>query len=143
MSINTPLIIKKYENENLLAQMYKPNEDDNIINDFTEILDKIIVDIYLKDNVFIVDKDKLNFTDEEKAKFVKEKRIQILKEMINKDFSLNNYLNNEETSFKMTSCVKCNCLGIYEDNYYKHDHTEDEIYCEKCKHKQDDFVKIL
>lgn len=140
-----PLVIKRYDNKNIIAQMYQANfnADDDIAEDFTEIIDKIIIDIYLKENVFSSDKY-LNLSAEEKKEFVLNKRKEIIDKMAQKDFELGDYLDSKDTSFKMTSCVKCNCLGIYEKDYddWKMNNP-DGLYCEVCKHGQDDFKNLL
>ena len=46
----SPLIIKSKNNQTTISQMYQTDTD--IANDFSEIIDKIIIDIYLKDNIF-------------------------------------------------------------------------------------------
>lgn len=139
------LIIKRNDNENIIKQMYQANftADNDIAEDFTEIIDKIIIDIYLKENVFSSDKY-LNLSNEEKKEFVLNKRKEIIDKMSQSKFVLEDYLNSEETSFKMTACVKCNCLGIHDKEYdkWKKDNQEG-LYCEICKQEQDDFRKIL
>lgn len=141
----TPLIIKRYNNQNIIAQMYQAdfNAEENIVNDFTEILDKIIIDIYLKKNVFLKEKP-FHMADEEKKEFVLKKRNEILEAISKKEFELTDYINSDETTFKMTACVKCNCLGICEEGFedWKKDNPND-IYCEYCKCSQDDFKRLL
>ena len=52
-----PLIRKRdnVHNVNIIAQMYRADEqaDEEIAKDFSEIIDKIIIDIYLKENIFL------------------------------------------------------------------------------------------
>lgn len=142
----TPLIIKSYENETIIAQMYQANlhADKVMAKDFSEIIEKIIIDIYLKDNVFLKDKTLLNLSLEQKVDFVKDKRQEIFKQMQESPFAQEEYIKSNETSFKMTSCVKCCCLGIFEEQYYKwKKENPDGVYCDVCKHGQDDFKKML
>ena len=110
----SPLIIKSKNNQTTISQMYQTDTD--IANDFSEIIDKIIIDIYLKDNI-LKDKTLINLSNEEKIEFVKGKRKEILKMMQESPFLQEEYINSCESSFKMTSCVKCCCFGIYEDEY--------------------------
>lgn len=138
----SPLIIKRYDNQNLIAQMYQADSsaDKEIVKDFSEIIDKIIIDIYLKDNVFIKDKTLPDSSQEEKIDFVKKKREEIFKQMQESSFTQEEYIDSQETTFKMTSCVKCCCKGIYEDEYYEWKKENGSgIYCNVCQHKQDDF----
>lgn len=141
----SPLIIKKYENKTEIAQMYqsKFDADKNIADDFTEILDKIIIDIYLKTNIFSSN-EYINLSNEEKKQFVLKKREEILEKMIQNEFTLLEYINSKESSFKMTACVKCNCLGIYDKDYddWKRNNPGG-LYCEVCKQEQDDFKNLL
>lgn len=144
----TPLIIKRYEvlNKNVIVQMYKADgkADEDMAKDFSEIIDKIIIDIYLKDNVFLKDKTLLNLSQEQKVDFVKEKRQEIFKQMQESPFTQEEYINSNETSFRMTSCVKCCCLGMYEEQYYEwKKENPDGVYCDVCKHRQDDFGEML
>lgn len=126
--------------------MYRADEqaDEEIAKDFSEIIDKIIIDIYLKENIFLKDKTFTGVSQKEKIEFVKAKRQEILKKMQDSSFLQEDYINSEETSFKMTSCVKCSCLGVHEEEYHtwikKH---PDGVYCDVCKHKNDDFYKLL
>ena len=141
-----PLIIKRYNDQNLIAQMYQADSraDEDIIKDFSEIIDKIIIDIYLKDNVFIKDTTQINASKEEKINFVMKKRKEILKKMLECPFTQEEYINSKETSCKMTSCVKCCSLGIYEEAYYEWiKENPDGVYCDVCKHGQDDFRAML
>ena len=118
--------------------MYQTDTD--IANDFSEIIDKIIIDIYLKDNIFFKDKTLINLSNEEKIEFVKGKRKEILKMMQESPFLQEEYINSCESSFKMTSCVKCCCFGIYEDEYNNWiKENPNGVYCDVCQHKQDDF----
>lgn len=141
----SPLIIKRYDEQNTIAQMYQAesNADEEIANDFAEILDKIIVDIYLKENVFIKDQSLLKLSQEEKIAFVEKKRREILDRIRDKNFLQEEYLDSKDTSFKMTSCVKCSCLGIFEKEYddWKKENPHG-VYCDVCNHKQDDFLHI-
>ena len=119
------------------------NADDDIAKDFTEIIDKIIVDIYLKENIFSSDRY-LNLSAEEKKEFVLNKRKEIINKIAQKDFDLGDYLESKDTSFKMTACVKCNCLGVRDKEYDEwKKNNYDGLYCEVCKQEQDDFKKIL
>lgn len=143
-----PLIIKRYEsqNKNVIAQMYQAGShaDEDIAKDFSEIIDKIIIDIYLKDNMFLKDKALLSMSSEQKVDFVKNKRREIFKQMLKSVFVQEEYINSKETSFKMTSCVKCCCLGMYEESYYEWiKENPDGVYCDVCEHRQDDFQKML
>ncbi len=78
-----PLIIKRdnVHNVNIIAQMYRADEqaDEEIAKDFSEIIDKIIIDIYLKENIFLKDKTFTGVSQKEKIEFVKTKRQEILK----------------------------------------------------------------
>lgn len=137
----SPLIIKRQNNQNVIAQMYQADED--IVKDFSEIIDKIIIDIYLKNNIFLKDKTLLNLSQEEKIEFVKRKRQEILKMIQESSFIQEEYISSSETSFKMTSCVKCCCLGIYEDEYSEWiKENPNGVYCDVCQHRQDDFKKM-
>lgn len=134
----SPLIIKSKNNQTTISQMYQTDTD--IANDFSEIIDKIIIDIYLKDNIFLKDKTLINLSNEEKIEFVKGKRKEILKMMQKSPFLQEEYINSCESSFKMTSCVKCCCFGIYEDEYNNWiKENPNGVYCDVCQHKQDDF----
>lgn len=134
----SPLIIKSKNNQTTISQMYQTDTD--IANDFSEIIDKIIIDIYLKDNIFLKDKTLINLSNEEKIEFVKGKRKEILKMMQESPFLQEEYINSCESSFKMTSCVKCCCFGIYEDEYNNWiKENPNGVYCDVCQHKQDDF----
>lgn len=134
----SPLIIKSKNNQTTISQMYQTDTD--IANDFSEIIDKIIIDIYLKDNIFFKDKTLINLSNEEKIEFVKGKRKEILKMMQESPFLQEEYINSCESSFKMTSCVKCCCFGIYEDEYNNWiKENPNGVYCDVCQHKQDDF----
>lgn len=134
----SPLIIKSKNNQTTIAQMYQTDTD--IANDFSEIIDKIIIDIYLKDNIFLKDKTLINLSNEEKIEFVKGKRKEILKMMQESPFLQEEYIKLSESSFKMTSCVKCCCFGIYEDEYNNWiKENPNGVYCDVCQHKQDDF----
>lgn len=143
-----PLVIKRDDvhNVNIIAQMYRADEqaDEEIAKDFSEIIDKIIIDIYLKENIFLKDKTFIGVSQKEKIEFVKTKRQEILKKMQDSPFLQEDYINSEETSFKMTSCVKCSCLDEHEEEYHawmkKH---PDGVYCDVCGHKTDDFYKLL
>lgn len=141
--MNNPLVIKQNNGNIEIAQMYqeKFGAEECISKDFVGILDRIIIDIYLKENVFSSTKY-LSLSDKEKEQFVLSKRKEILDKMMQEDFDLAEYLNSEETSFKMTSCVKCNILGIHDEAYndWKKDNPS-ELYCECCKHEKDDFGK--
>lgn len=112
------------------------------MDDFTEILDKIIIDVYLKDNVFS-SKQPDDLSDEDKAVFVLHKRRELLERMAQKEFEFMDYIHSPETTFKMTACVKCNCLGIRDEAYekWREEHPQD-AYCEVCMETQDDFVKF-
>ena len=101
----TPLIIKKQNNQNIIAQMYQAdsNADEDIVKDFSEIIDKIIIDIYLKDNIFMNDKSLLKLSQQEKIDFVKRKRQEILKKLQESPLLQEEYIRSSETSFKMTS----------------------------------------
>ncbi len=134
----SPLIIKSKNNQTTISQMYQTDTD--IANDFSEIIDKIIIDIYLKDNIFLKDKTLINLSNEEKIEFVKGKRKEILKMMQESPFLQEEYINSCESSFKITSCVKCCCFGIYEDEYNNWiKENPNGVYCDVCQHKQDDF----
>lgn len=140
-----PLIIKRDNNQNVIAQMYQAdsNADEDIVKDFSEIIDKIIIDIYLKENIFMKDKTLLNLSQEEKIDFVKRKKQKLLEKMRELPFREEEYISSHETSFKMTSCVKCCCLGIHEDGYDTWmKENASGVYCDVCQHKQDDFKKM-
>ena len=144
----TPLIIKRHEvlNKSVIAHMYRADgkADEDMVKDFSEIIDKIIIDIYLKDNVFLKDKALLKLSQEQKVDFVKEKRQEIFRQMQESPFTQKEYINSNETSFKMTSCVKCCCLGMYEEQYDKwKKENRDGVYCDVCGHRQDDFKEML
>lgn len=141
----TPLIIKKQNNQNIIAQMYQAdsNADEDIAKDFSEIIDKIIIDVYLKENIFMNDKILLKLSQKEKIDFVKRKRQEIIEKIQESPFEQEEYIVSNDTSFKMTSCVKCCCLGIYEDEYYEWiKENPNGIYCDVCQHRQDDFKKM-
>ena len=86
----SPLIIKSKNNQTTITQMYQTDTD--IANDFSEIIDKIIIDIYLKDNIFLKDKTLINLSNEEKIEFVKGKRKEILKMMQESPFLQEEYV---------------------------------------------------
>ena len=65
------------------------------------------------------DKTLLKLSQQEKIDFVKRKRQEIFKKIQESPFLQEEYIRSNETSFRMTSCVKCCCLGIYEDEYYE------------------------
>ena len=141
--MKNPLIVKQYEDTNLLAQMFQScNAVEEIADTFVDIIDKIIIDVYLKDNVFLVDKEFLSMQEEAKKEFVLEKRKEILKKMITLPFELEDYIISPETSFKMTSCVKCCCLGIREKGYDQDESNKSSVYCGRCIHKQDDYMGL-
>lgn len=136
------LTIKRNHLENVIAQMYKANEnaEEEISRDFCEILDTIIIDIYLKDNIFLEKKDMLHLSQDEKRKFVLNKRKEISEIIQKLPFVSDKYMNSDESSFRMTSCVKCCCLGIHENGYDEWlRENPDGIYCDVCQHKEDDF----
>lgn len=139
-----PLIIKRHDGENAIAHMYQADHgaDGAIINDFTEILDKIVIDVYLKENIFSKNRPR-DLNDDEKRAFVLKKRKELLKGMEGKEFELSDYLNSQDTTFRMTSCVKCNCLGIRDDECeaWEKEHPNG-IYCERCRHTKDDFTAL-
>lgn len=116
--------------------------DDEIVKDFSEIINKIIIDVYLKNNIFMTDKDKelLNLSQEEKIEFLNRKRAEILRRIQETPFTQEEYINSEETSIKLTSCVKCLYLGEYEDEYYEWVKDNPKgVYCDVCTHRQNDF----